>query len=198
LTKQYDADYFDRWYRGRNRIHSRAEVRRKVALAVTTAEYFLQRPIRNVLDVGCGEGAWLPHLRAMRREVAYVGVDPSDYAAAEFGQSRNVRKGEFGGLRSLGLRGRYDLIVCSDVLHYVPEEQIARGIGEIVELLDGVAFVEVLTREDDVIGDLEGLIQRPARWYRRVFAAAGLVQVGAYCWIGPTLSDAVSDLELFT
>lgn len=197
MTKQYDEAYFQRWYRGRQRIHTSPEVRRKVAMAVTTAEYFLRRPIRNVLDVGCGEGAWLPHLRAMRRRVAYVGVDPSDYAVAEFGSSRNVRKGELGGLRALNLRGRYDLIVCSDVMHYVPEEQLARGIGEIVELLDGVAFLEVLTKEDDIIGDLEGLIQRPARWYRKLFAAAGLVQVGAYTWIGPTLSETSSELEMF-
>src|SRR5207247_499958 len=91
LAKQYDAAYFNRWYRGRHRVHTRLDVRRKVALAVTTAEYFLRRPIRNVLDVGCGEAAWLPHVRAMRRRVAYVGIDPSDYAVAEFGQSRNVR-----------------------------------------------------------------------------------------------------------
>lgn len=196
MIKQYDRAYFNRWYRGRHRVHTHAEVRRKVALAVATAEYFLRRPIRNVLDVGCGEGAWLPHLRAVRRRAAYIGVDPSDYAVERFGQTRNVRRGKFGDLRSLRLRGRFDIIVCSDVLHYVDESEIARGIGEIVELLEGVAYIEVLTSEDDIIGDLEGLIQRPARWYRRLFAAAGLVQVGAYLWIGPTLSAMASELEM--
>ena len=32
--KRYDKAYFDRWYRGSRRVHSEAEVRRKVALAV--------------------------------------------------------------------------------------------------------------------------------------------------------------------
>ncbi len=29
-----------------------------LALAVAVAEYHLERPIRTVLDIGCGEGAW--------------------------------------------------------------------------------------------------------------------------------------------
>ena len=33
------------------------------------AEYFLRRPMRTVLDIGCGEGAWLPHLRALRPKI---------------------------------------------------------------------------------------------------------------------------------
>jgi hypothetical protein len=57
-AKLYDRAYFDRWYRDpRTRIHVRAAVERKVALAVATTEYLLQRPLRSVLDVGCGENA---------------------------------------------------------------------------------------------------------------------------------------------
>ena len=55
-TKRYDRAYFDHWYRGRNRVSSRDEVRRKVALAVAACEYFIRHPLRSVLDVGCGEG----------------------------------------------------------------------------------------------------------------------------------------------
>ena len=55
MPKIYDRDYFDRWYRERP-VLSRQRLARKVALAVATAEYHLERPIRSVLDVGCGEG----------------------------------------------------------------------------------------------------------------------------------------------
>jgi tRNA G46 methylase TrmB len=86
MPKQYDKAYFDRWYRARNtRVSSHTEIRRKVALAVTMAEYFLRRPVRTVLDIGCGEGAWLPHLRALRPKVVYSGLDSSDYAVRRFG-----------------------------------------------------------------------------------------------------------------
>ena len=57
MSKQYDAAYFRRWYRGPPAT-PRAELARKVAMAVAIAEFYLQRPIRSVLDVGCGEAAW--------------------------------------------------------------------------------------------------------------------------------------------
>jgi SAM-dependent methyltransferase len=194
-TKQYDREYFDRWYRGRGRIHDRDEMRRKVMLAVATAEYFLRRPIETVLDVGAGEGAWFKHLRAIRRRASYVGVEPSDYAVQRFGRERNLRKGAFADLGKLRLGSRFDLVVCSDVMHYLPQEEIAKGIGPLVRLTRGVAYLEILTKEDDIIGDLEGLIRRPAGWYRRQFEKAGLRSVAPYCWLSPKLRDIASELE---
>ena len=58
--KRYDRAYFDKWYRSRGRITTGAEVRRKVTLAVSEAEYFLRRSLHSVLDVACGEAAWFP------------------------------------------------------------------------------------------------------------------------------------------
>src|SRR5258708_176990 len=99
--KRYDQSYFEKWYRGRARVHGQGDVQRKVALAVAVAEYFMHRQIRNVLDVGCGEGAWLPHLRALRPRIRYLGLDPSDYAVARFGKSRHVRRASFADLPSM-------------------------------------------------------------------------------------------------
>jgi SAM-dependent methyltransferase len=196
VGKHYDKAYFDRWYRGRGRVHSAGEVRRKVALSVAVAEYFLRRSIRSVLDIGCGEGAWLPHLRAIRPKVAYTGVDPSSYAVERFGVSRNIRRAAFAELPSLRFDRHFDLIVCSDVLHYVGESDIRAGVGEIARILGGIAFIEVLTREDDIIGDLEGLTRRPAEWYRRLLTSAGFVQVAPYCWLGRSLGPFAAALEV--
>ncbi|HVR37842.1 MAG TPA: class I SAM-dependent methyltransferase [Thermoanaerobaculia bacterium] len=195
MTKRYDRAYFDKWYRNpRSRVNADAEVRRKVALALSTAEYFLRRNARNVLDIGCGEGAWRSHLRALRPTIAYAGIDPSEYVVEQFGKERNIRRGGFGELTSLNL-ARADLVVCSDVLHYVPESEIREGVAEIARLCNGLAFIEVLTSEDDIIGDLDGLIRRSSAWYRRTFAKAGLVEVGAYCWLSPKLRDSVAEME---
>jgi SAM-dependent methyltransferase len=195
MTKQYDKAYFDRWYRGRNtRVSTHAEVRRKVSLTVAMSEYFLRRPIRTVLDIGCGEGAWLPHLRALRPRIAYSGLDSSDYAIRRYGAERNIRKATFGDLPKLKL-GVYDLVICSDVLHYVPEDEIRAGIKTLAEVTDGLAFLEVLTREDDVTGDLDAFLRRPAAWYRTLFRNAGLTFVGPYCWLSPAFKDAVAELE---
>jgi len=184
--KRYDRAYFDKWYRD-ERVNSPAEVRRKVVLAVAVAEYFLQRSIRSVLDIGCGEGQWLLHIRALRPRVRYLGLDPSAYVVRQFGASRNIRRASFGELPSLKLKGTFDLVVCSDVLHYVDDSEVRPGLAEIVRLCEGVAFLEVLTKEDEIVGDLEGLISRPSAWYRKAFARAGLQNVAPYTWLGVPL-----------
>lgn len=193
--KRYDRAYFDHWYRGRNRVSSRDEVRRKVALAVATCEYFIRHPLRSVLDVGCGEGAWQPHLTDLRPKAKYLGLDPSDYAVERFGESRNIRKASFGKLASARLRRPFDLVVCSDALHYVPDDEIRAGLPELVRLAGGVLFLEVLTADDDIIGDLNGMIRRPAIWYRKLFEKAGLLQVAPYTWLAPSLRSDAAELE---
>ena len=195
MTKQYDRAYFERWYHNRQtRVNTPADVRRKAAFTVAAAEYFLHRPLRTVLDIGCGEGAWRGHLRALRPKLAYTGLDPSEYAARRFGRTRNIRQATFGQLPSLNLPP-FDLIVCSDVLHYVPESEIHAGVAEIARICDGIAFIEVLTAEDDITGDLHGLIRRPARWYRSLLRNAGLIPVGPYCWASPGLRGSLAELE---
>jgi SAM-dependent methyltransferase len=194
MSKQYDKAYFDRWYRGRTRVSTHAEVRRKVAVAIATCEYFLRRQLRTVLDIGCGEGAWLPHLQAFRPRVQYTGLDSSEYAVKRFGRERNIRQASFGDLPDLGL-GVFDLVVCSDVLHYVPDAELRAGIKPLADATDGLAFIEVLTKEDDIVGDLDGFIHRPAAAYRKLLTSAGMTFVGPYCWLSPAFLDAVAELE---
>ncbi|HSP17327.1 MAG TPA: class I SAM-dependent methyltransferase [Thermoanaerobaculia bacterium] len=171
-------------------------MRRKVALAVAAAEYFLRRPIGSVFDVGCGEAAWYPHLRVLRRHAKYSGIDASDYVVEEFGESRNISRGSFDDLRKL--RGSFDLVVCSDVLHYVADRELRRGLPHLERLTAGIAFIEVLTGEDDIIGDVEGLIRRPAEWYRRQFANAGFAQAGPYVWLPRVMQDSAAELEMLS
>lgn len=195
MTKTYDRAYFDRWYRNRTtRVNSHADVRRKVQIAIASAEYFLRRRIRTVLDVGCGEGAWLPHLRALRPRVQYLGLDSSEYAVRRFGKQRNIHQASFGDLPTLGL-GVYDLVVCSDVMHYIPDDDLRAGVRAIAEATDGVAYLEVLTREDDISGDLDHFLRRPAAFYRRLFTGTGMTAVGPYLWLSPAFKGATAELE---
>ena len=57
--KVYDRAYFERWYRDpRHSVIQRDLLARRVQLAIAAAEYVLERPVRNVLDIGCGEAPW--------------------------------------------------------------------------------------------------------------------------------------------
>jgi SAM-dependent methyltransferase len=196
VPKRYDRAYFDKWYRGHDRITTAAELRRKVTLAVAETEYFLRRTLRSVLDVACGEGAWFPHVKALRPRASYRGIDPSDYAVAAFGRQRRIEKGSLGDVARI--RGTFDLVVCADALHYIDDDEIAVALPHLASAAGGVLWLEALTREDSIIGDMEGLIRRPAAWYRQSFAAAGLTQIGTYMWLAPPLRDDPAALERCT
>ncbi|KPN20861.1 methyltransferase [Xanthomonas sp. Mitacek01] len=195
MSKQYDRAYFDRWYRAGD-IGGPARLARKVALAVATAEHHLERPLRTVLDIGAGEGAWRAPLLKLRPKLQYLGFDPSAYAVARFGRARNLHHARFADFEMLRPCAPVDLLVCSDVLHYLDTRELDRGLPGLAELCGGVAFLETYTREDGPDGDNVDFKRRPARFYRERFAAAGFRQLGSHCWLSPALADAATSLEI--
>lgn len=196
MTKHYDRAYFDKWYRHPDHaVGSPAELKRKVAMVVAQAEYYLGRPIRTVLDVGCGEAVWRAPLRALRPHVDYRGLDASEYVVARYGRSRQIGLATFGQLEHLRFDHRFDLIVCSDVMHYLKPSEMRAGLVGIGEMLDGVAFLELFTSHDDVDGDQVGFYRRTPVWYLREFAKVGLLPCGSHCYLGPRLERHISALE---
>jgi predicted TPR repeat methyltransferase len=196
MPKVYDRQYFDKWYRDpRHAVASPVELQRKVAMVVAQTEYYLGRPLRNVLDVGCGEALWRAPLRRLRPGVAYRGLDASVYAVQRYGRTRNIGLASFGQLEQLRFDTRFDLIVCTDVLHYLKRKEIVAGLQGISEMLEGVAFLEVFTSRDDVAGDHQGFVARTPAWYLREFARAGLVPCGSHCYLGSRLGQHVAALE---
>jgi SAM-dependent methyltransferase len=196
MKKLYDRAYFHRWYRNpKTRVITPGDTARKAHLALSAAEYMLGRPVRTVLDVGAGEGAWLPALQARRPGIRYVGVDPSEYAVRRFGKRRGIRLGSFGALDEVGLEGTFDLVVCCGVVNYLSRAELARGLEVIAALLAGVAFIEVWTTADDVVGDRRGWREHAPAYYRRIFQRAGLISCGMHCYVGPALADEPAALE---
>lgn len=195
MSKRYDAHYFDRWYRG-SWIGSKAGLARKVAMAVAVAEYHLQRPVRSVLDIGCGEGAWRAPLLKLRPKLKYLGFDGSEYAVRRYGSRRNLHLARFGEFAELRPSAPADLLVCSDVLHYLSARELDRGLPGLVELCGGVAFLETFAREDEAEGDEDDFQSRPASFYRKRFEALGLRQAGSHCWLSPRLVPDATALEI--
>lgn len=193
--KRYDRDYFDTWYRQRG-IHAGAALRRKVALAVACAEYHLGRPLRGVLDIGCGEGVWRAPLLRLRPDLHYLGLDDSDYAVERYGRRRNLHRMRFAALAEQRFDRRFDLLVCADVLHYLGEAELRSGLSAFADLGCGVAFIEVYCAEDAIEGDLHGFHLRDAAWYRRRFDEAGLSACGSHCYLTPALRDDAAALEI--
>lgn len=195
-NKKYDRAYFDRWYRRRrSRIESPATLRRRVSLAVALAERYLDRPLRSALDIGCGEARWRAELKRLRPRLEYRGLDSSAYVVERFGRRRNISSGSFAELPDLDLGGPFDLVVCADVLHYLLDEELDRGLPAVAMVTGGLAWLEALCREDEVEGDLRGLILRPAAAYRHRLRHLRLTPVGACGWLAPALGTNPSALE---
>ncbi len=192
--KRYDRAYFDHWYR-RFGIGRPAEVARVARYALATTEHLLMRPVRRVLDVGCGEAAWRAPLLGARPGLRYVGVDPSEYAVGRYGRTRSITLGGIGDLPALGLRGRFDLVVCADVLPYVADDEIDRGLGWIADRLDGLAFLHAMTANDDFVGDREGFRSRTAADYLALFALHGLHRIGPHLYAGDAVLASLTALE---
>jgi SAM-dependent methyltransferase len=195
--KTYDEAYFTKWYRDpRTRVHTPDSVRRKVRMVVGVTEYFLGRKLRSVLDVGAGEGVWGREIRRLRPDIRYLGIDPSEYVVARHGRRRNIRLGSFEELPSLHLGRRHDLIVCADMLQYVPDAALERGIRHLASILGGVAFLEAYTTGDDMEGDLDGWHPRSKSRYRRIFSDAGLMACGIHCYLSERTAAMAVELEL--
>jgi SAM-dependent methyltransferase len=191
--KRYDQAYFQRWYRGR--ALDGAALRRQVELAVVLTEAMIASRLRSVFDVGAGEGRWRTELRRLRPGVSYVGVEPSEWAVNKWGRRRNLIRGDLLSIDRLGLSGPFDLVIVSDVLHYLPTGVVRRGLLAVAPFVDGLLFAPTFTPADDITGDRVQFQQRRAATYRQAFASAGLRQVGPWAWTPRDRYEDLAELE---
>jgi SAM-dependent methyltransferase len=192
----YDRSYFDKWYRSpRHRVKTTLDMTRQLRFVVAATEYLLDRPVRRVLDVGCGEGNWRAVLKRLRPGVQYFGVDGSEYAVRRFGRHRNIRQGTFGTLDALGLPGAFDLVLCIGVLNYVSAPELRAGLRHLVGLANGVVYLEIFTRADDATGDFSREYARWPHWYRREIRTAGFTALGMHLYLPRPLAWHAAALE---
>jgi SAM-dependent methyltransferase len=192
----YDRRYFDKWYRHpQHRVKTKQDMTRQLAFIVSATEYLLERPVRSVLDVGCGEGNWASILHGLRPRAKYVGVDGSEYAVKRFGARRNLRLGTLGSIGSIGLDGPFDLVLCLGVLNYVAPAEFLGGLRQLHDLAGGLAYLEIFTRSDDASGDFKRSQARWPAWYRAAIRRAGFVSLGLHCYLPRALAHHAAALE---
>lgn len=195
-AERYDREYFDRFYRGRGALRSNMELARQVALVLSITEWVIGRPVRHVLDVGCGEGAWRAPLLKARPGLHYTGVDPSDYAVRRFGRRRNILPGALGALTGLPLAPCYDLLIANDVLHYLNARELQRALPELRALTEGVAWLHLRTSEEDIIGDVAHLQRLSAARYRTLIQRADFLPIGLQCYVPSTRAVDLAAMDL--
>ena len=162
---RFDRDYYDRYYEDpKTRVSSAADAKRLAQLLGAYLRY-LDQPVRNVLDLGCGSGQMRAALRGEFPGATYVGVERSEYACKRYGFKQ-------GSVVDFKARGRFDLVICKGVLQYLNRAEAQRALENLARLCRGCLYLEALTSEDwEEAADrkrTDGEVYlRPASFYRR-------------------------------
>jgi len=187
---RFDAQYFRRFYGGPGKTHSASEIGR-LARGVDGLAAWLGVELRSVLDVGAGTGLWRTWFRLHRPEVRYRSVDISPFACERYGH-------ELRDISRWCARERFDLVVCHSVIQYLDDAAAERAIDHIGRMCRGLLYLEVVTKADLPILDLEKsdtrMDLRTGRWYRARLDRH-FFQVGAGLWASRRSPVQLFELE---
>ncbi len=162
---RFDRAYYNRYYEDpKTRVASSADCERLARLLGAYLGY-LDQPVRNVLDLGCGLGQMRPALERVFPGATYLGVERSEYACERYGFTQ-------GSVVDFNARGRFDLVICRGVLQYLKRSEAERALETLARLCRGCLYLEALTREDwEEAADrkrTDGEVYlRPASFYKR-------------------------------
>jgi SAM-dependent methyltransferase len=177
---EFDREYYRRFYLDPGTaVTSRAEMRARADLIAGCIGY-LGLPVHRILDAGCGLGLLRAPLLRRLRDAEYLGLECSVYLCRRYGWRR-------GSIATLRTRERFDLVICYDVLQYLPAAQARRAIANLGRLCRGALYFGALTREDwqhncdqrrtHRVPDL-----RSGAWYRRELSRA-FCPIGFGLWL---------------
>jgi SAM-dependent methyltransferase len=127
----------------------------------------LQLPVSSILDAGAGTGHFRSALRRRFPAADYLGLDISGYACARYGWTQ-ASIANFA-------EGRFDLVICHDVLQYLGRRDAEQALANLGRCCDGALYFMALTREDwrencDQSRTDGAVHLRSADWYRRRLA----------------------------
>ena len=166
IRSDFDRAFFERYYHSPSTaVLTGDDVLRRARFVLAYLGH-LQVGVRSVLDMGCGTGLWKRALRRLDRTIEYTGVDPSEYLCKRHGWIQSSVAG-------FTSRRKFDLVVCQDVMQYVPGEEAERGIAAMAKVCRGALYFDVPTRDDLEarlydLGKTDRRIHvRSAAWYRR-------------------------------
>lgn len=163
-TRSFDARFYQRFYMNpRTRVTTREEMARRAGMVAALMKQ-LELPVKRILDAGCGLG-WLrqPLLEAFPG-ATYVGLEISEHLCQEHGWVRQS-------LAEYRPRGRFDLLICYDVMQYLSDREAAQAMSNLSRLSRGALYFHAPTLEDwrdnaDRATSDGDVNLRNADWYR--------------------------------
>ena len=161
---QFDAAFYDRFYVNRStRVTTHTEMDRRARVVASVVQH-LELPVKRILDAGCGLGWMRRELKRAFPAALYEGLEVSEHLCRRFGWT-HASLADYRG------RGRFDLVVCYDVLQYLSDRDAARALINVSRLARGALYFDVPTLEDwrsnaDRSRSDNDIHLRSAKWYR--------------------------------
>ena len=189
---EFDRAYYERFYSyPRIRVGDAKEI---AVLGDFVCAYlrYLAQPVRRVLDIGCGLGFWRDVVARHYPNARYTGVEISDFLCEQYDWRR-------GSVVDFAARAPFDLVVCTDVLQYVPDADASAAIDNLATLCRGAMYFNLLTREDweencDQERTNGDVYLRSSDWYRRRLGRH-FIQAGGGMFLSPRSSAVLWELE---
>ena len=188
----FSAAYFKKFYlSSATRVVTASEMRSRAALIAAVLRQ-CQIPVRRILDAGCGIGLLRKPFAEFFPRARYVGLEASDYLCRRFHWVP-------GSIVDYAPRAPADLVVCYDVLQYLPDEQAARAIANFSRLTRSALYVSALTKEDwrencDRSRTDRAVHLRDGSWYRRRLNKS-FRYVGFGIWVRKNVSAILWEME---
>jgi SAM-dependent methyltransferase len=191
-ANNFTAAYFQKYYlNAATRVVTAAEMRGRAAL-IAGALKQCQIPIRSILDAGCGIGLMRKPFKEFLPRARYVGLEASPYLCSRFNWVQ-------GSVVDFARRVPFDLVVCYDVLQYLPDRQAARAIVNLSKLTRAALYVSALTKKDwrencDRSRTDRAVHLRSGAWYRRRLSKS-FRYVGFGIWVRNNVTAILWEME---
>ncbi len=190
--ERFDGRFFSRfYYSARTRVAAPIDYLHRARLLAAYTDIYPLR-VRRILDAGAGAGYFLRALDAVFPGSRGEGIEVSRYACDRYGWTE-------ASIATFIAKKPYDLVVCHDVLQYLPRAAAAAALCNFGALCCGLLYFTVLTREDwalncDPVRTDRDVYLRSARWYRR-YLQTHFRQLGAGVYLARSAPATVFALD---
>ena len=129
--------------------------------------------VKRFTDADAGTGWWAKEFAKRYPSCRQIETFDASADACRIYGHRHVEIEKLGGRES-------DLVVCRDVLRYLPDAGAAKAIRRLAKKCRGALYLHVITSDDEIdeeASDMTGYFRTTA-WYRRHLRAAGFTDCG--------------------
>ena len=181
---RFDREYYRRFYEDEDTSIMSAEMRENEIAFVIAFCRHIGLQVERFADVGAGTGWWAAEFTDQYPDCRHIETYDASAAACDAYGHAHVPLQKLSGKSA-------DLVVCRDVLRYLPDADAEEGIRRLARKSKGVLYLHLVTREDEFDEESSDVVGyfRPVAWYRRRLANQGFRDCGMGLFVSARLKS---------